>query len=310
VTILQAFWGLRYPVARSPANGFGIAEDGVIDDLGYKGASRLCRSWCAVPASAREARKHQTNHVPALMTPPFFERTVHNGGMNSRFLDQHGGIVSTSDPQPLNGGLRTARQRSRYQAIIRVTLDLLRKRGFERTNVQSISSKSGVALATIYRYFKSRDRLIYVATGYWLDQIAVQSIPCRSDRGIENNLTELIRTAAKELINEPRLLEALARANLSADPEVVKLVRNRRPPYWLVMLPKENLHDSLLQNDLDRMIDHVWFSGLTRWAFGQKDYDNVFADIERVAHLVLNAYQCPMTTDKTRQAISASQRRS
>lgn len=230
--------------------------------------------------------------------------------MNSKLLGQHDRNVSTLDLQPLNGGLRTARQRSRYQAIIRVTLDLLRKRGFERTNIQSISSKSGVALATIYRYFKSRDKLIYVATGYWLDQIALQSIPCKSDRGIGNNLTKFIRTSAKELINEPRLLEALARANLSADPEVVKLVRHRRPPYWLVMLPNENLRDPLLRNDLDRMIDHVWFSGLTRWAFGQKDYDAVFADIERVAHLVLNAYQRAMTTENARQAASASKRRS
>jgi len=210
--------------------------------------------------------------------------------MASRLSTSVSTAVEVPDQIFGNGRHGTARQRERYIAILQVTIDHLRKKGFEQTNVQGIANDSGVALATIYRYFSSRDKLIYIASEHWLRQIASRSLPAKKST-VERHILQLIRNAAKLLRSEPRLLEAWARVHLSTAPDVVELVRRRQPPDWVGTLPVDDKQYPALRKDLDLILDHVWFSGITRWALGEKSYDQVYRDSERAAILVLNAYQ-------------------
>lgn len=214
----------------------------------------------------------------------------HNKDMASRLSTSVSTTLEVPDQVFGNGRHGTARQRARYTAILQITIDHLRKKGYARTKVQKIADDSGVALATIYRYFNSRDKLIYIASEQWLRQIANRSLPTKSNT-VEKHVIQLIRNAAKLLRPEPRLLEAWARVHLSTDPAVIELVQKRQPPDWVGTLPVDDSQDPTLRRDLDLILDHVWFSGITRWALGEKNYDQVYRDSEKAAVLVLNAHQ-------------------
>jgi AcrR family transcriptional regulator len=208
-----------------------------------------------------------------------------------------------------NGRHGTARYRERYTAILQITIDHLRKKGYQRTKVQQIADDSGVALATIYRYFSSRDKLIYIASEHWLRQIASRSLSTRKTT-VEEHVIQLIRNAAKLLRTEPQLLEAWARVHLSNDPGVIELVRKREPPDWVGTLPVDDNRDPTLRKDLDLILDHVWFSGVTRWALGEKNYAQVYRDSERAAVLVLNAHQHMKMVKEDRSSHSRPTRKS
>lgn len=196
------------------------------------------------------------------------------------------------NPLSIDGRVATARQRERYISIVHATIEHLRTNGIDDSKMQQISQSSGAPLATIYRYFKSRDALLYVATTSWLNTVLAGFRAHESARRLETDLIAAVRASAHELIGEPLLLKAWARSNLSADPEVARLVKAQaRPEIAMPMFPLERFTDQTLLNDLMRVMEHVWFSGVIRWAHGQKEYDTVWQDVERSMLMVLNAHR-------------------
>src|SRR3954452_22162933 len=102
---------------------------------------------------------------------------------NSRAAKAHDG-AEWAPTETLNLSLPTPRQRMRQEAVLTATLELLHEFGFDGAKIQDIAGRSGVALATIYRYFGSRDCLIYEATLRWTSQIVMNA----RDLAIEESL--------------------------------------------------------------------------------------------------------------------------
>lgn len=203
------------------------------------------------------------------------------------------GAPASRTPATIDGSRATPRQQERYQSVIDATLGRLHDVGFEATRIQDIADLSGVALGTIYRYFKSRDQLIYIATQRWLTETTEAAVPtgAKARGALEPQLIQVIRRSARALIKEPRLLEAWARSSMSNDPVVVELVREHRIEDAMRMFPPGRITDGSLLNDLVLVMEHIWFAGIVRWAYGQKDYEQVHKDVERGMLMALNAHR-------------------
>lgn len=184
----------------------------------------------------------------------------------------------------------TSLQRRKYKTIITTTLALLRERGFDQLKMQDVSSASGIALATIYRYFGSRDCLIYEATYSWGIEIWLAIAESNSFIGPAARLVGITGPFLEEYRKEPQLANAWARANLSADPEVARRVKIRRPEMMRIMASIVGDADQDLVSDLFLIIEQVTATSWARWMLNQQSYEDIARNAQRASLLVLAAH--------------------
>lgn len=197
-------------------------------------------------------------------------------------------------PETLLIGDRPAgpNQRARYRAILSAALELADTGGHEAVQMRAVADLSGNALATIYRYFGSRERLICAATQAWLGQTTMTAAALDADptAGPLDALIKLVRSSGRALAEHPRLLQAWVRANHTDDPLVCELLRTSRFRDVLHdLLRTYDLSDALAR-DVTRISEQIWFAGITRWAYGQKAYADVPEDVERAIALTFAAH--------------------
>jgi AcrR family transcriptional regulator len=91
----------------------------------------------------------------------------------------------------------TSRQLIRRAKIIEAVIDLIGEVGAEEVQMRDVARRSGVALATVYRYFSSRDHLLAAALEDW-----------------QKRLTRRIVASARPLAQDPLpgMLDYLRRA--------------------------------------------------------------------------------------------------
>jgi AcrR family transcriptional regulator len=176
----------------------------------------------------------------------------------------------------------------RHEALIKATLAQLREVGFDSTKIQDIAERAGVALATAYRYFGSRDRLIFEAASRWLTEVIAEGAPLLADQPFEQRIIGTVSRNTAEFIKEPKILEALARVNLTREASPAE----RQSGVDQLLFPPDIMEsDPELIEDLYRMVDHVFFAGIVRWALGQQSYDEVCRSVERAVVLTLQAHR-------------------
>jgi len=124
--------------------------------------------------------------------------------------------------EPARRGLG-GRQAERVGALVDATVAELRAHGYEGLTVRNAARRAGVAPATAYTYFGSKDHLI--AEVFWrrLDGATAEPATGRTPLA---RVTATLRELALTIAEEPELAAASTTALLAADPDVRRL-RNR-----------------------------------------------------------------------------------
>lgn len=121
------------------------------------------------------------------------------------------------------------RQALTVQKLVVAAVEELREQGYDGLTVRNVARRAGVAPATAYNYFTSREHL--VTEVFW-----------RRLRGLPESRVDMRRTAAGRAVatmtelallvaDEPELASACTVAMLSNDPDV-KLLRDRIGLEW------------------------------------------------------------------------------
>jgi AcrR family transcriptional regulator len=148
-----------------------------------------------------------------------------------------------------------------------------------------------VSLATIYRYFSSKDHLLAAAMTEWTAklQARVAQSPPRGDTAADQ-LVDVLGRACRAMARQPKLSAALVRALSSADPgvqqsadQVQRQIRSMAAGILVDL-------DAELQSDIMAVLGHVWYSTLVAWANGRIDFDAVVAELERAVRVVVEPY--------------------
>jgi AcrR family transcriptional regulator len=127
---------------------------------------------------------------------------------------------TTSEPVRRDLG---GRQAERVEALVDATIAELRAHGYEGLTVRNAARRAGVAAATAYTYFGSKDHL--VAEVFWrrLEALGEAAPTGRTPLArVQAALRELALTIAEE----PELAAATTTAMLATNPDVDRL-RNR-----------------------------------------------------------------------------------
>jgi AcrR family transcriptional regulator len=191
--------------------------------------------------------------------------------------------VTAVDGSPL-----TPKALERRQRIVEAAIELGTEGGYEAVHMRVVAERAGVALATVYRYFESKDHLLSAAVSEWTSQLQSRLVrsPARGSTATEQ-LVDLLRRASRGLEQRPLFAAALIRALHSPDPAVAAAAADVRHQIssmatpMLVGLPPEDVEGIVT------VIDHVWFSSIMAWANGRTPISRIGEDLESAARLLL-----------------------
>ena len=129
-------------------------------------------------------------------------------------------MPSPSTTAPTRRGVE-GRQADRVDALVEAALVELRAQGYDGLTVRNAARRAGVAPATAYSYFGSKDHL--VAEVFWRRLRALPEARVDGRRTPHTRVSAALRELALTIAAEPELAAASTTAILSSDTDVRRL---------------------------------------------------------------------------------------
>jgi TetR/AcrR family transcriptional regulator, cholesterol catabolism regulator len=186
------------------------------------------------------------------------------------------------------GAGRLATQEARRRRVIEVALRLGAEGGYEAVQMRDVAAAADVALATLYRYFASKDQLLAEAMAEWTGELQ-ERLARRGPAGDTpaDQLVDVLRRACRALERKPLLGRALVQALASPDPTVAASVTRVGDRIRAMAEPILADLDSAERVPLLRVVEHVWHSTLSGWAAGRLDISQVGDELEQAVRVLL-----------------------
>lgn len=115
----------------------------------------------------------------------------------------------------------TSRQLIKRAKIIEAVIDLIAEVGADAVQMREVSRRSGVALATVYRYFNSKDYLLAAALEGWQKRLTRRILASRADRADLDPLPgilDYLRRAQRAFHRNPNMTALMLQTTTSTDP--------------------------------------------------------------------------------------------
>jgi AcrR family transcriptional regulator len=187
----------------------------------------------------------------------------------------------------------TAEQQDRRRRLIDAAFELGADGGYDAVQMRDVAVTANVALATIYRYFSSKDHLLAAAMTEWTGRLKgrVAQSPPRGDTAADQ-MVDVLHRACKAMERQPKLSVALVRALSSADAGVAEsstAVQEQIAEMGndiLVGLPADVRADISLVGSVEKIRDELgaWEdAGVTMLVVGARDVD----ELRRTADVIL-----------------------
>ncbi len=192
-------------------------------------------------------------------------------------------MSSTSLSVPARRG-PAERRSDRVDALVDATIAELRAHGYDGLTVRNAARRAGVAAATAYTYFASKDHL--VAEVFWRRLQTLEPVAVDGRRSPRTRVSAALRDLVLLIADEPELAAASTTAILAADPDVQRL-RNRIGTTFDAHLR------SALGDDADpavvRALNLALAGALLQAGMGYFSYAELADRMDEVAGLLLGA---------------------
>lgn len=176
----------------------------------------------------------------------------------------------------------SARQADTVDRLTAATVEELRARGYAGLTVRNVAGRAGVAPATAYTFFTSKDHL--VTEVFWRRLAALPDTRLDRRRSPLTRVTATLGDLALLVADEPELATACTAAMLAADDDV-RLLRDRIGGEMRRRL------EVALGDDADRAaldaLDFAVTGALVRAGTGHLTYDELPERLAEVAGVVL-----------------------
>jgi TetR/AcrR family transcriptional regulator, cholesterol catabolism regulator len=115
----------------------------------------------------------------------------------------------------------TSGQLVRRAKIIEEVIDLIAEVGADAVQMRDVAQRSGVALATVYRYFRSKEHLLAAALEDWQKRLTRRILAARSstDDGQLPGVLDYLQRAQRAFHRNPNMTALMLQTMTSADPE-------------------------------------------------------------------------------------------
>ena len=189
-------------------------------------------------------------------------------------------------------GALTPSQAARRERVLRTSLELGAKGGYDAVQMRDVATEAGVALGTIYRYFSSKDHLLAAAMVEWVNDLErrVGQKPPKGE-STADRVRDVLSRATRAMEKEPLLSEAVVTALLSPDRGAAAC--QEEVAASMVRILSHALGDDFdpdFQSQVTRTLGHIWFSALIGWVNGWSGMDKVANEVDLATHLILDQY--------------------
>jgi AcrR family transcriptional regulator len=132
--------------------------------------------------------------------------------------------IPVARPEPAVVALAdmTSRQLIRRAKIIEAVIDLIADVGADAVQMRDVAKRSGVALATVYRYFNSKDYLLAATLEDWQKRLTRRIVASRGERRDHDPLPgilDYLRRAQRAFHRNPNMTTLMFQMTTSTDPE-------------------------------------------------------------------------------------------
>jgi AcrR family transcriptional regulator len=182
----------------------------------------------------------------------------------------------------------STRQQARRERILATATALAARGGYDAVVMKDVAARARVSLATVYRYFSSKDHLLAEALVSWGGELGRNLREARPRAASPSErVASVFRRMAKGVAQQPQLGIALTTALLSRDPSAYA---NRE---GLTSMMREWIELALGDAEVpDRdgvveVLQHVCFSCMVTLANGQRSPEQVGEELERCVRVLL-----------------------
>ncbi len=179
-------------------------------------------------------------------------------------------------------------QTKRRDGVIAAAAALAEAGGYDAVTMKTVADRSGVALATIYRWFESKDHLLAEALLAWVKELdaTLRATPLVEPTPADRMAT-MMRTVGDGIAERPLLVSAAITALLADDPAVLALAVDFHHGVegWIDLAagPDPIAHRA----DATELLEHVIFSSLIALVRGSDTPESVSDRLQRAARLLL-----------------------
>ena len=186
----------------------------------------------------------------------------------------------------------TTAAEDRRRRVIDAAFELGAERGYDAVQMRDVSASAKVSLATIYRYFSSKDHLLAAAMTEWTAKLQgrVAQSPPRGATAADQ-LVDVLNRACRAMARQPKLSAALVRALSSPDAGVQESAAQVQGQIAQMAEPILAALDPAVRSDVLAVLGHVWYSTLVAWASGRSDFDAVMIELERAVRVLVEPYE-------------------
>jgi len=203
-------------------------------------------------------------------------------------------------PAELSAPRLALSQLGRVRRIVDAAIALAETGGFEGVRLRDVADASGVALGTLYKYFRSKEDVLLFAVNEDSAQLlrVVAERPPRSASSRER-LVELFARATRGLTRRPSFARAALRAVAASDASsavqqaafhlrmtrmVVAALRDEPPD---IATPLSEPSGSERERRIALVLQNVWFASLIGWASGLHPIGTITQRVREAVELVL-----------------------
>ncbi|MBW2315240.1 MAG: TetR/AcrR family transcriptional regulator [Deltaproteobacteria bacterium] len=183
-----------------------------------------------------------------------------------------------------------ASQVKRLRRIVDAASRLAEEGGFEAVRLRDVAEASGVALGTLYRYFRSKEDILVFLLAEEIDTLekVLEARPPKGDTPRERVMS-VFGLTTRALTGRPHFARALLRAVSAGEPETtvkVAAFHLRIGKLVLDALSGGSEADERLRNAAI-ILQQVWFASLVGWTGGLHDPKAVLAQVDEAAGLLV-----------------------
>lgn len=209
-----------------------------------------------------------------------------NGGrtVNTKAIDK-------AQPDIIPLADMTSTQLVRRAKIIEEVIDLIADVGGDAVQMRDVAQRSGVALATVYRYFRSKEHLLAVALEDWQKRLTRRVLASRGSTAVGPlpGVVDYLQRAQRAFHRNPKMTALMLSTMTSTDPEAKAAIDHMNRT-------NVEMFNRLLEGVAAEDIPNVSFgvnaaltSALTAVLTGMVSIDESLKQVEWVARTLIGA---------------------
>ncbi len=194
---------------------------------------------------------------------------------------------------------RSPEQERRARRIMDAAIALAEEGGYEAVRLREVADRAEVAMATLYRYFRSKEEILLTVMGEEFGALEdhLTTHPAQGETPTERVMA-VIRIVTRGLVSRPDYGRAILRALSSGQPSAVAQVSSLHNCLAALLLNaiRQRSGDSFESDmTLDQMepdqarawiLDRIWFGSIVGWAGGILEEQAVMNEVRAAAELL------------------------